>query len=149
MVGSLWEGNTHLEMVALADFIMLAEQDTDKSWSKVDSHLPAYCDKPTFISWAKENLFNENYALRDLAASTLVLSKTELSQQDIDNLTKLMDEEYEENPYPSFRAALALAKRVSDQRITSLSSVIRKRIVSFLEDDTVWDIAKKALEEMY
>lgn len=124
-------------MVALADFIMLAEQGTDKSWEKIDFHLPAYCDKPIFISWAKENLFNENYALRDLAASTLILSKTEFSQQDIDNLTKLMNEIYEENPYPSFRAALALARRLNDARITSLSDVIRKRIVSFLEDDAV------------
>lgn len=48
-----------------------------------------------------------------------------------------MDEEYEENPYPSFRAALALAKRLNDARITSLSDVIRKRIAFFLEDDAV------------
>lgn len=126
-----------LEMTALSDFITLAEDNTDESWAKIDTHIPKYSNTKFFVSWAKVNLFCENYALRDLAASILAISNTELTKQDIDNLTKLMNEEHEENPYPSFRAALTLAKRLSDERVSSLSKEIREKIVSFLEDDTV------------
>jgi len=149
MVGSLWKENIRLEMTALADFIILAEDNTDETWAKIDAHLPEYSNMKSFVSWARMNLFDENYALRDLAASILSISETELSQQDIDNLTKLMNEEYGENPYPSFRAALVLAKRLGDERIFVLGEAVRMKIVAFLEDEAVWDIAKKTLEEMY
>lgn len=141
--------NIPMANTAMNDFIGLAIQNTNESWSKIHAHLPWYCNNEVFVFWAKINLLHDNYALRHLAATILVISETALSQQDIDGLIRLMNEDYKENAYPSFRAALALAKRLSDVRISSLNKKIREKVASFLEDNTVWSLARETLEAMY
>jgi len=95
----------------------------------------------------KDNLDNEDSGLRDLAASTLELTNQELEDADIENLLNLMQKTDEENPYPRFRAACALAQRGSDKRVTSRLSEIQATLEEFTENEGVADIAKGYLQK--
>jgi HEAT repeat protein len=126
----------------LGQLIELAKNNQDEDWEIIDGKLGNYSDEEEFLKWSKKNLSNEDSGLRDLAASILERSKYDLEDSDIDNLIALMNENDEENPYPSFRAACALAKR----------GIITKDVINklefFVQDDNVSEIAKSYLEKI-
>ncbi|MFA5967294.1 MAG: hypothetical protein WC805_02145 [Patescibacteria group bacterium] len=135
------------ERETLEKIIALAQRNDSEGWKEIDATLPEIADSPAVVEWAKDNLDNEDSGLRDLAASTLELTNQELEDSDIENLLNLMQKTDEENPYPRFRAACALAQRSSDERIISLLDKIQSTLTEFTENEGVADIAKGYLQK--
>lgn len=127
---------------ALEQLIELAKNNKDEDWKIIDGKLGNYSDEGEFLKWSKENLSNEDSGLRDLAASILERSKHDLADSDIENLEALMNENDEENPYPSFRAACVLAK------MGIITKDVINKLKFFVQDDNVSEIAKKYLEKI-
>jgi len=101
------------------------------------------------LDWAKKNTANPDSGLSDLAATILEASDETLDAQDINNLTSLMRSNNKENPYPSFRAACALAKRSTSHLLEKpLLSEIKNKLEAFAEDEVVSDIAKSYLDSL-
>ena len=133
------------DMTSLNRVVDLARQEV---WEKVDGLLPQHADQQEFYAWARENFGNLDPNLRDLAAS--IFEQTELPLDDgvIEGLFGLVGETDEENPYPSFRAACALAKRHEDERVSGRIDEVRSKLKSFVEDKDVAEIAKGHLEKI-
>ena len=126
----------------LAQIIELAQSGKDEDWEKIDQIIPAIANDKEFYSWAKENLGDGESNLRDLSATIIESSQCSLTDEDIKNLEQLMREN-DKNPYPSFRAACALARRIKDDpRISGLLPALRNKLKLFLEDPNVSDIAR-------
>jgi len=126
----------------------LAKNNQDEDWEIIDGKLGNYSDEEEFLKWSKKNLSNEDSGLRDLAASILERSKHDLEDSDIDNLIALMNENDEENPYPSFRAACALATRCWEKRVEKIIKDVIDKLELFVHDDNVSEIAKEYLQKI-
>jgi len=135
-------------MTNLSKIVDLARKNTDENWEKINSLLPQYTDQQEFFSWAGENLKNSDSGLRDLAASIFEQTKLPLDDAIVKGLFKLMEETDEENPYPSFRAACALAKKHEDERVSGKINQVRRELQSFVEDEDVSEIAKGYLKKV-
>ena len=133
---------------ALGQLTELAKSNQDGDWEIIDGKLDNYSDEEEFLKWSKENLNNEDSGLRDLAASILERSKHDLGDSDVDNLISLMNENDEKNPYPSFRAACALAIRCKEKRVEKITKDVIDKLELFVQDDSVSEIAKKYLEKI-
>ncbi len=132
----------------LNKLIELAEMNRDEDWEMIDKELEKYFDEEVFLDWARNNTDNEVSGLRDLAASILEEADCELGDSDIENLKDLMRENNEENPYPGFRAACALAKRHNDGRVKLIINEVVDKLKNFIQDDNVADIAKEYLRKI-
>jgi hypothetical protein len=131
----------------VSELTQLAEQG---KWEEIDSILPSRSNNQEVFSWAKENLFHENSEMRDLAASVLESSAVELTDDDIHTLVTLMRTVDEKNPYPTFRAACALSKRLNHEAIDdSLQREIKNTIGLYLDDADVSEIAQKYLNDYF
>ncbi len=131
----------------LKKLIELAVLNTGESWDAIDEELPQCANDESFLNWARLNLNNENSGLRDLSATVLEKSNCNLVDENIKNLEVLMNED-DENPYPSFRAACALASRYPDKRIKAIDNEILARLNEFISDTSVGDIAKKYINKI-
>lgn len=130
-------------------FIELAKLNTDEAWEEIDSKLSQYCNNQDVLDWAKENTANSDSGLSDLAATILEATNNELDGKDIDNLVLLMRSDDAENPYPSFRAACALAKRVNSGLLTeSILSEVKDKLKIFTKDKNISDIAKSYIDSL-
>ena len=113
-------------------------------WERIDGVLPGVCNDAYALDWARENLESEDTDLRDLAASLFEASSLELSDQDILGLETLMKEDED---FPGFRAACALAKRLGvDRRIEFLRGGIEDKLKAFADDQDVADIVAEYIE---
>lgn len=134
------EGGIDLEKI-----VALAQANTEESRQQVDSLLPTICDDPSVVSWARQNTKNPESPLRDLAATILTATATELDDTDFDNLVSMLHEDDPSNPYPRFRAACALVKK----NLTADFPLIRAEVISvlreFVNDEDVADIAREHL----
>ncbi len=131
------------------DFIKLAKLNTEEAWEKIDEQLPRYCNNPVILNWAKENLANLESGLADLSATVLEATDEKLNDKDTANLILLMHRDYADNPYPSFRAACALAKHINDVLLAeSVVLEIRNKLKIFLEDKDVSDIAQSYIDSL-
>ncbi len=132
-----------LNQQQLESLISLAEADTDEGWAQVDLILPQICNDPSVLSWARDSTTNESSGLRDLSASILEASDTPLIQDDINKLELLMGDE----SYPGFRAACALAKRISQEEIVAIKDLIEEKLKLFVDDEDagVSEIAREYL----
>jgi hypothetical protein len=128
-------------MKELNNILNLVKQE---NWEQVDAILPQHSNTQEFLNWAKDNLDNEDPNLRDLAASILEISDTEISEQTITNLYTLMNEK-DDNPYSAFRAACALAKRIENPEIASRANQIKNKLEEYLSDIDVSSIAQRYL----
>lgn len=128
----------------LESFIELAEKNTDDGWKEIDQELSQVCNDQRFLDWAVANTANKESSLRDLAGTILEASDVVLTSDDIDNLKVLL----EDKGYPGFRAACALAKRISQQEIQSLKNLIIEKLENFIDDEGVSEIANKYLESI-
>jgi hypothetical protein len=125
-------------------FICLAKLNTEGAWEEIDDQLKQYCNDSKVLNWAKENTANTDSGLSDLAATILEATSQKLDTKDIDNLVLLMRSDNEENQYPSFRAACALAKReISSLLEASTLLEVENKLKEFIEDDSVSDIVEK------
>ena len=137
------------ELNNIDKFIELAKLNTDESWEEIDSKLPQFCNNQNVLNWAKENTANPDPGLSDLAATILEATNEELDDKDIDNLVLLMRSDNTENPYPSFRAACALAKRSKNELLTdSILSEVKDKLKNFTEDEDVSDIANAYIDNL-
>jgi len=133
----------------LSTFIELAQANTDEGWETIDEQLPEHCNDPEFLDWARANTANEESGLRDLAATILEGTDEPLTEKDIANLlTTLMREDDPENPYPSFRAACALAKRSDNPMVEKELESIEAKLNEFVDDDDVSEVAQKYLDHL-
>jgi len=57
-------------------------------------------------------------------------------------------EEVSDNPYPSFRAACALAKRKEKNEVRGIIEEIKNKLEEFIEDEGVSEIAKNYIEKL-
>lgn len=128
----------------LESIIALAKTNTDEGWARVDDQLEQFCNDSSFLEWARDNTENEEIGLRDLAATILEASDTILTKEDVNNLKDLMEEE----GYPGFRAACALAKRIVRHELPGLKNLVTDKLKEFTEDESVSDIANEYLESM-
>ena len=78
------------------------------------------------------------------------MEKTALEVGDvvIADLFVLMNEAREENSYPGFRAACALAKRRDDPRVVGKMGQVRGKLQEYVDDEGVKDIAKSYLKTL-
>lgn len=125
-------------------FIELAEKNTDDGWKDIDEHLAQVCNDKIFLEWALINTANKESSLRDLAGTILEASDMILTSSDINNLEILLEDE----GYPGFRAACALAKRISQQEIKGLKKLIAEKLKKFVDDEGVSEIANKYLKSI-
>lgn len=95
------------------------------------------------LVWARENIFNWSSELRDLSATIFEASDTVLTFEDIKNLLQLM---IIDTGYPSFRAACALGKRYNVANVKPFMRSVSKKLMDFLDDKDVAEIAKKYLD---
>lgn len=109
---------------------MAANQD----WEAVDSVIGLVSNSPAALSWAQGGLDDEDGNLRDLAASLLEASDTELSARVIESLLRHV--KHDENPAVSYRSAFAL------YRAGNRSSEVIRKLHEALADEDVADIAK-------
>lgn len=128
--------------------IDLAIRGEDDDWAQIDKFLPSMSNSEEVSMWAKYNLKNPNYGLQDLAASILELTHTNLEDTVVEGLFELLSEENKENPYPSFRATCALAKRIHDPRIAKYKEIIRTKLQLFIDDEDVSQIARYYLANL-
>ncbi|MFH1667644.1 MAG: hypothetical protein ABH884_01300 [Candidatus Komeilibacteria bacterium] len=122
----------------------LAEANTDEGWEKIDAGLPTICDDPSIVDWARNNTSNNVEGLRDLAGTIFEASSIELTDKDIQMLQELMNDQ----GYPGFRAACALAKRVKTPSILEIKSDIEQKLKKFVEDADVAEIANEYLRTL-
>jgi hypothetical protein len=132
----------------LVTFTQLAKGNTDEGWATIDEQLAEYCNDPEFLTWARANTANEESGLRDLAATIFERSDAPLDDEDVSKLLILMREMDPDNPYPSFRAACALAKRPDNQGVREVLEEVRTKLKSFVDDEDVSGIAKQYLEKL-
>ncbi len=131
------------------EFVNLAKLNTDEAWEKIDEQLSQHCNEPEVLNWAKGNTANLDSGLSDLAATILEATDEPLDAEDVDNLVSLMRSDNKENPYPSFRAACALAKTaINDSLEESILSEVENNLKVFLKDDDVSDIAKSYIDSL-
>ena len=131
----------------LNEIVELAKANRSEDWEIIDRKLPQLSNSEIFLNWARGNLGNEDSGLRDLAASVLENANCNLNSTDISALKRLMQES-DGNPYPSFRAACALAKRSDNPEIKGFIEEIRNKLQQFAEDEGVADLAKNYLERL-
>ena len=135
-----------VEHAGLRQLIMLARKGTDEAWEEVDKILPELCDDAAVVQWARVNIHNDNLDLSDLAATILEATNIELNKDDTSELLKLMSSNKPENPYPSFRAACALAKRFGTGLIPDdMQAKVKSKLKEFLDDEDVAGIAQEYL----
>lgn len=131
----------------ITQLVSLAEQG---AWEEVDIILPDLSQKPEVHKWATENVLHSESEKRDLAASIIEASNLELTEDNITDVVTLMRTTDEENPYPTFRAACALAKKldqIGDDE--SLKNEVRETIKMFENDADVSELAKSYLSEYF
>ncbi len=118
-------------LVELAREAGVNDDKVDENWGKIDEILQsAEISKDSMaVKWASEYLadYVKNQTgeadLLDLSASLFeVGGKNTMPEADVEALVKLLDYKNEENPYPRFRAACALANaaEVSDKVVLVL-----------------------------
>ena len=125
----------------LLHIVQLAEANEEDGWEEIDSLIKEASNDSIFIEWARKNTKNLSSGLRDLAATIFEASGIELSLEDIALLQDLMNDE----GYPKFRAACALAKRINVLEISKMKGSIKSILESFADDPDVFEIAKKYL----
>lgn len=131
----------------LNQLISLAKENTPESWEQIDKQKNSVCNDPDFLTWAKNNLFNNDSGLRDLAATLFEASDIILSIEDVQNLMRLMTTD---DSYPGFRAACALAKRFKTENIKPQIDKIKEKLEEFTkdEDESVVKLAKEYLDSL-
>jgi len=125
----------------ILELVELAEANNDEGWEKIDSELPSICNNLDVIQWARDNTMNKSDGLRDLAGTIFEASNIILTPKDIQTLQELMNDE----GYPGFRAACALAKRISSPEIVLIKDDIKANLKNFINDDDVSEIANEYL----
>lgn len=130
----------------LETFIQLAKENTDEGWATIDEQLAEHCNDPEFLAWARANTANEESGLRDLTATIFERTDAPLDDEDVSKLLILMREVDADNPYPSFRAACALAKRPDNQEIKTVLGEVKAKLQSFINDEDVSEIASQYLD---
>lgn len=128
----------------LESLIKLAKADTTEGWAKIDSDLPGICNEDEVLSWARNNTSNDLSSLLDLTATIFEASDIPLTSDDINKLKILMSNA----GYPWFRAACALAKRRHQQEIIASKDSIKRKLMDFIEDPDVWEIADKYIKKL-
>ena len=124
-------------------FVNLAEKNTDEAWEIIDRELVKHCDDAEILDWASKNILSENSALADLSASILELAEIKLSKQEVSDLILLMNSTDLENPYPSFRAACALAKHKDNLLITNcVLDSVESKLKEFGDDESVSKVVR-------
>lgn len=132
----------------LGTFIQLAKANTDEGWVAIDKQLAEHCNDPEFLIWARANTANEESVLRDLAATIFERTDAPLDEEDVSKLMILMREIDSDNPYPSFRAACALAKRPDNQGVKEVLEEVKAKLQSFIDDEDVSEIASQYLDQL-
>jgi len=134
----------NISNVQLESIIASAKTNNDESWAEVDEQMPQICNDSGFLNWARTNIDNKESGLRDLAATILEASDVVLSLDDVNKLKELMKDE----EYSGFRAACALAKRISQPEIQGFKNLIRQKLEVFAKDEGVCEIANEYLESI-
>jgi hypothetical protein len=132
-------------MESIVDVIGYA---TREDWDKVDALLPELSNQQLTFSWAGANLRCGDLNIRDLAASIMEQTEMPLQDANVVDLFWVMSQVEETNPYPSFRAACALAKRRADERIAIKIAEVKDHLQNFTEDEDVSEIAQDYLGEL-
>jgi hypothetical protein len=125
--------------VRLTYVIGLAAQE---KWGEIDALLPVAAQQLDFFNWAGANLKCLDLNYRDLAASILQYTDLDtndtklLSKELITELFRAMDDKAasEANPYPSFRAACALAKRYPDPNNKTMPEDVTNALKGLVEE---------------
>src|SRR5581483_1424739 len=82
----------------------------DEQWEVVDQSIPELADNPDIIKWVvSQGFINEDFNLRDLAASIIEQTNQKLNEGEIDNLTKLAFTD--PIPHVQYRSAFALYRQ--------------------------------------
>lgn len=123
----------------LNNMIELAQRNSDDGWDQIDNMLPELAQEHVVITWARQNLDNEDDRLRDLAASVFEVSEMLPTDEEIAELVDLMNTD---DTYPGFRAACALLKH----KISEYTEVARAKVQEFKDDEGVAYIVEKYLE---
>lgn len=114
-------------------------------WDKIDAVIKSIAEVPQFILGAVGRIDDENYDIRDLAASILEATSLELAEGTKRALYERLDGNYEgDGRFASFRAAFALFKHGDRSQVV----VDAIRIASVDEDEQVSEIAKGYLAQL-
>ena len=130
----------------LREVVRLARIDDDLSWQIIDAVLPKLAQKTEFVNWARMSTTHRTASFRDLAGSIFEQTEIGLTDEDIALLVELMNEVRSSNPYPCFRAACALAKRVRDNRVFRYRNDIVTTLNRYAFDDEVNEDALRYLQ---
>ncbi len=133
---------------SLEKIIKLAQTNKDEDWDDIDKEIAKYANEKKFYERAEKNLQYEYSGVRDLAASILEESNIKITSIVIDNLFTLLNEKHPENKYPAFRAACALARRITNPKILERTEEIKTKLREFLEDEVVAKIADEYLNKI-
>ena len=133
---------------SIVDINTIVDLAKEENWQKVDDLLSQHAGQQELFDWARGSLSDPDSNLRDLAASILEQTNLPLEDVVIEGLFGLMGEVDENNPYPSFRAACALAKRYEDGRVLGKIAEVESKLQCFVEDEEVTEIAKGYLEKI-